>query len=665
MCGIAGYFNPTKLFTEMQGLYTATSLIAHRGPDDEGYAAFNLQTGQRRHYAGPDSPDLLKSQLPSIADRPVFPHHLAFGFRRFSIVDLSEKGHQPFWSQDQSVCLIFNGEVYNYVEIRTELERLGHTFRTTCDTEVLLVGYQAWGMDVLTRCNGPIALVLYDSRRNTLFMARDRIGKSPLYYAIHQGTLIWASEIKAILSMTGLAAFPVSEQVVYDYLNFGWRDIDNTTFWEGIRTLEAASWVELKVTEPPTYDRLNAALHRYWEFPRERLAPKDISFKQAMTHFREVFTDAVRIRARADAKVAFSLSGGLDSSSVVAVAASTLPQTFRTYSIKFPGKSCDEEPFARMVYERYPHKIDYQTHIPVNEDFWGKANELIWQLEEPFHYPDIEQFQAYLRKARADSYKVVIVGGGGDELLSGYHDYFFPIVDYLGEHRRLLPMIGNLFLKNALWPKYCIRQRLKILRRMLSGDESCLRQFSPFSFFNRNGNENGSRYLKDDQLKNRIVSRKDSIPRHYHELTVGYLSNWLLNYWLRSADHSHFGVPIETRRPFLDHRLVDFVLTLPPEYLLNRGWTKYILRKSVESMVPRQVIWNRQKRGMPFDAVGWFSHAKPTIRKHLESVRDNPYLDVPALMADYDALVQRDPVQLWRGVSLGLWYKRVLRGEPL
>ena len=137
----------------------------HRGPDDEGYAAFNLETAQRREYVGPDSPDILKSQRPLISDHPVFPHHLAFGFRRFSIVDLSEKGHQPFWSRDKSICLIFNGEVYNYVEIRNELERLGHSFLTTCDTEVLLVGYQVWGMEVLTRCNGPIALVLYDSRQ--------------------------------------------------------------------------------------------------------------------------------------------------------------------------------------------------------------------------------------------------------------------------------------------------------------------------------------------------------------------------------------------------------------------------------------------------------------------------------------------------------------------
>lgn len=663
MCGITGYFNPLKACEEMQRLHTATSLISHRGPDDEGYAVFNLDTSGRSSYVGPTSSENLRYRYPSIADHPVFPHHLAFGFRRFSIVDLSDNGHQPFWSQDKSICLIFNGEVYNYVEIRNELQKLGYSFLTTCDTEVLLVGYQAWGMDVLKRCNGPIAMVLYDSRKKRLFMARDRIGKSPLYYAIHQGTLYWASEIKAILSMTGRTAFPVNEQTVYDYLNFGWRDIDNTTFWDGIQTLKAASWVSLSVTESPTHDKLNASLHQYWDFPRERLNHKDIPFNQAVGHFRELFTDAVRIRVRADAKVGLSLSGGLDSSSIVAVAASSLPQQFRTYTVKFPGHECDEEPLARLVYEQYPDKIDYQTYIPGNKDFWDIANHYIWTQEEPFHYPSVELFQACLRKARADSYKVVLVGGGGDELLAGYHDYYFPLLKSLRQNNRMLPMAANLFLIQRLWPKYCIRKRLKILRYLLNYDDSSLRQYTPFSFFNRSGIEKCQKYILDKTMKDRLISRKNDFPKTYDQVAIGYMSNWLMNYWLRASDRSHLSVPVETRRPFLDHRLVEFTLTLPPEYLVNRGWTKFILRKAVKNVVPHKIIWNRLKRGMPFNSVEWFAHAKPIIEKHLDSTRDNPTLDGKAIMEDYDALVQSDPVLLWRCINYCLWWKWVFEKE--
>jgi asparagine synthase (glutamine-hydrolysing) len=664
MCGIVGYFNPQKPQEDLQGLYTATSLIAHRGPDDEGYAAFNLQTAQRRQYVGPDSPDILKAQFPSISDRPVFPHHLAFGFRRFSIVDLSEKGHQPFWSQDKSVCLIFNGEVYNYVEIRNELEQLGYSFLTTCDTEVLLVGYQVWGMEVLTRCNGPIALVLYDSRQKKIFMARDRIGKSPLYYAIHQGTLYWASEIKAILSMTGQSAFGISEQVVYDYLNFGWRDLDNTTFWEGIRTLDAASWASLDVTEPPTQERLNASLHRYWDFPCERLAPKDIPFKQAVAHFRELFTDAVRIRARADAKVAFSLSGGLDSSSIVAVAASTLPQQFRTYSIKYPSHEIDEEPLARLVYDRYSDKIDYQIHIPKNDDFWEVASDFIWLQEEPFHYPNAELFQAYLRQARSENYKVMIIGAGGDELLAGYQHNFWPFLMHLYQKKQRFTLAANVLLKTDMWEKYGFKKRGKLLCSLLCGDGRDATANIPMSFFNASGHQRAMNYIRDPLLASRVLNRTN-YPASFDEMMVGYMSNWLMNYWLRNSNKSHFGVPVESRSPFLDYRLIDFVFSLPPEYLICRGWSKFLLRKTMADRLPSRVIWNRTKKGFLFNTQTWFLHSKPIISRYLKKVADNPYLDVEKLLQNYDNLIVQDPLTLWRCINLGLWWHRVIERSPI
>lgn len=665
MCGIVGYFNFGKPLDKLQRLYDATFLISHRGPDDEGYAVFNLETAERREYVGPDSPDILKSQCPSICEHSVFPHHLAFGFRRFSIVDLSEKGHQPFWSQDKSICLIFNGEVYNYVEIRKELEKLGYSFLTTCDTEVLLLGYQAWGMDVLTRCNGPIALVLYDSRRKKLFMARDRIGKSPLYYAIYKGTLFWASEIKAILSMTGQSAFPISEQAVYDYLNFGWRDIENTTFWEGIRTLDAASWTYLDVAEPPNHEKLKASLQRYWNFPEERLSPKDIPFKEAVGNFRELFTDAVRIRARADAKVAFSLSGGLDSSSIVAVAASTLPQTFRTYSIKYPGHKIDEEPLARLVYERYPDKIDYQIHVPQNDDFWEVANDFIWLQEEPFHFPSAELFQAYLRHARKESYKVMIIGAGGDELLSGYPTYYFPLLIYLCENESWRELAGNLFFKYDLWPKYCIRKRLRILKALLLHRTEAIDKLIQVSFFNFIGQPENIPYLRDKQIYYRVRHRVAQAPLRFNTMTTGYMSHWLMNYWMRNSNKAHFGVPVESRSPFLDYRLVDYVFTLPPEYLMHNGWTKYILRRSVEEVVPKKVIWNRKKQGMPFNTHAWFTHAAGIAGRHFRAAEDNPFLNVDLCIQHYDELVNRNPSLLWRCLNFCLWWNRVIKQEML
>ncbi len=665
MCGLVGYFNPKKEFDNHTMIYQANSLISHRGPDDEGYAMINHKKNIQKMFCGPDSPESLKLILPNITTASQCPHQLAFGFRRFSIVDLTEKGHQPFWSADRNLCLIFNGEIYNYVEIRQELEKYGHSFSTTSDTEVLLVGYQQWGMEVLKRCNGPIALVLYDKRKNRLFMARDRIGKSPLYYAIHEGTLYWASEIKCILQMTGRRSFDFNNQAIYDYLNFGWRDLNNTTFWQGIQTLNAASWTWIDMDSEPNHERLLKNLQIYWNIPEKRMLSNDISFGDATTHFRELFSDAVRIRARADANVAFSLSGGLDSSSIVAVAAKTLSKPFRTYSINFPGEAQGEEPLARLVSEQYPDMIDYHTYTPNNTDFWDVANDYIWLQEEPFHFPNAELFQAYFRKAREENYKVMITGIGGDELLAGYRAYFFPLLNTLRQKRRFAPLVSNLFLNTTLWPIYRIRKRLKIMACLLRNHPEQLSSDIPVSFFNSSGDPWAHLYLKDITIEQQSMKHQSTPPLHFEEMAVQYMSNWLMNYWQRNTNKSHFGVPMETRSPFLDYRLVDFVFTLPPEYLMNFGWTKYLLRKSVNQLLPKSVIWNRKKQGLPFNTVPWFQHAKPIVEKHIRSVYNNPYVDTDACMKHYDDLLQRQPAALWRVINFCLWWKRVILQDTL
>lgn len=663
MCGIVGYFNPVKAFERLEQLDCATRLISHRGPDDEGFAVFNLSTNSRRQYVGPDSPDLLKQQYPCITRAAVFPHHLAFGFRRFSIVDLSERGHQPFWSEDRSLCLIFNGEIYNYLELQEELRKCGRTFRTNCDTEVLLAGYQEWGMEVLKKCNGPVAMVLYDSRQRRLFMARDRIGKAPLYYAVHQGTLYWASEIKAILSMTGQSAFAINEQAVYDYINFGWRDIENNTFWQGIHTLEAACWTSLEVDKPPTYERLHAALNRYWDFPRQRLSPKDIPFKEAVACFREIFTNAVKIRARADAKVAFSLSGGLDSSSIVSVAANSLPQSFRTYSIKYPGQPFDEEPLARLVYERYAEKIEYKQYVPKNTDFWEVASDFIWLQEEPFHLPSAELFQAYMRHARKDNFKVMIIGAGGDELLAGYSIYLAALLTSLYKNGRQVSAIQNLFLHDN-WPQYRLGLRLKLLRLLLQSDFREVQRFVAPSFF-RSISQMGTKCLCDPQKADHFRLRGQNVPKEFESMAIGYMSNLLMNYWMRNSNKAHFGVPMESRSPFLDYRLIESVFKLPVSYLMHNGWTKYILRKSVEKVVPKPIIWNKKKQGMPFNTCEWLGHAEAIAREHFRSSADNPFINVSECINRYAFLKNENPEVLWRYLNLSLWWKRVVKNEPL
>lgn len=660
MCGIVGYFS-LRPMTNLKPLYQATELIRHRGPDDEGYACFNLETRQHAMRTGPDSPALLREQIPQITDSPDFAHHLAFGFRRFSIVDLTEKGHQPFWNRDRTVCLIFNGEIYNYVEIRRCLEKEGYVFETACDTEVLMAAYLKWGMDCLEHFNGPVALALYDQNRRCLFLARDRIGKNPLYYTVCRGTLYWASDIKPILELAGPGTFEVNEQAVYDYLRYSWRDLDNTTFWKNINTLPAASYTCLSVETAPDLERLRQGTSRYWDFPASRRKASDLSFDQARRQFRELFLDAVSIRARADAPVAFSLSGGLDSSAVVSAEAGVLNQRLTAYTVSFPGHPNDEEPLARHVYNRYADRIDYRTYTPDSQDFWETADECIRLLEEPFHFPSSQLYQSVLRQARADGFKVVINGVGGDELMAGYGHYFFPFLTHLRQRGQYPLLLKNLFLKRDLYKEYYFRRRLRNLRDLLNGTDRTLK-FSP-SFANSTGAARIEPCLNMEAFPG--VINREGISRDFHQLSIDFFSQWLMNYWLRQYNRMHFGIPAEPRSPLLDYRLIELCLSLPPEYLIRHGWTKYILRRSLQSEMPSKITWNPVKKGFQFNSDVWFNNAKPLVKNLFDSVRDNPYVDYEAFFREYDALIHENPGLLWRGINLALWWKRMVLNEPL
>ena len=662
MCGIVGYFHPNRLAESVSALYTAGQLIRHRGPDDEGYAAFHLGHNQHKSWTGPDSSLDLQKQMSLITEDSSFPHHLAFGFRRFSIVDLTSRGHQPYWNPDRSVCLIYNGEIYNYKEIKQELEAAGYPFISTCDTEVLLASYLHWGIDCLNRFNGPIALVLYDQKRQRLILARDRIGKSPLYYSVLEGSLYWASEIKSIFSLAGQNSFTINEQAVYDYLTYGWRDLDHTTFWKGIHTVPSASWIEWPIDQTPDFDKFTGKIRRYWDFPSSRINSQELSFSKAQDQFFELLTDAVRIRARADAPLAFSLSGGLDSSSLVGIAVKQLRKSITTYSVKLPGHPDDEEGYANQVFQRYKDKMDYRVYIPGDDDFWNQADTFIPLQEEPFPYMNTELFQAYFRQARQDGFKVMIVGAGGDELLAGYRHYFFPFLVHLCSQKKYFRMLKNLFLNTELFPGYWTRTRIRYGLRILKNQKDRLPV--QHSFYNPTSNSRIQPFLKNDFVFNNILCR-EGMPREFHSLMKGLMSQWQMNYWLRTSNRSHFGVPIEPRSPLLDYRLIEFCYQLPAEYLIHNGWTKYILRKSTEAMLPRSISWNRTKRGFPFNSDVWFKKSKPIATRCFQRARENPFLNTQAIIEQYDQWIRKDPKLLWRCLSLALWWIRVVQGEPL
>ena len=417
MCGIVGIVDLSGAVVSPRLLKTMTDAIHYRGPDDEGYVLIDQLTSRYQAFSGPASPESVRSALPPIATAGEFAANIGLAHRRFSIIDLSAGGHQPLFSRDDSCCVVFNGEIYNYVELHEELVKLGVIFRSTSDTEVLLEAYRIWDTDCFNRFNGFWAVALYDFRKRRLILSRDRLGKKPLYWTHYGSRLYFASEIKSLLRVPAVwNSRKVNEEALWHWCVDGRRDLENSTFFEGIHSLPAACWTVVDQNFPNS-------MRTFWEVLRERMREADISVPEAMRVVRESLDDAVRIRLRADVPLALELSGGLDSSTVLELAARHHPGRITTYTVKFAEPQWDEEPFARSIASRY--NVDYRVLEPEMGGFWQWIMAFTELQEEPYHSPNMQTSQIIWSHMRAEGTKVVLTGAAGDEMFAGYARYYW------------------------------------------------------------------------------------------------------------------------------------------------------------------------------------------------------------------------------------------------
>ena len=647
MCGIAGYFSREIIGDRHHQIVDMARSMRRRGPDDEGYVLINTRENTALNLCGPDSDPRIRetySQIDSIGSS--YLHDLALAHRRFSIIDLSANGHQPMWDAEEQVCVSFYGEIYNYVELRKELEAEGARFRSQSDTEVVLQAYLRWGPGALERFNGPFAMAMYDRSNRKVLLCRDRIGKATLYYTVANGCLYWATEMKAFLVILGSNNFSVRDQAVHDFVYYGIRDFDGT-FWNEIHDFPPASYAWIKPD-------LSLEINRYWKIPQSRQSTRALDAWDASEELASLLSDAVRIRTRADVPVAFELSGGMDSSTTVALAAANLSSNLTAFTVKYPDPSFDEEPYARAVAERHMGKIDHRVLAPEKEDFWRFADEFVWTEEEPFHSPNLQTNQQLRRLMSEDGYRVVISGAAGDEVFAGYwSEYLGPFLAYLlgrgnlaGFYRELLNNSESSAAKSAclmayqtLCPRY-LAQRVKILRLK--------RKYQ----------------IGDIYMKRSGAIERSRDKRTFSQIMMQNMGPWKMNYWVRSGSKANYGIPIEARVPFLDYRIVDFAFRLPPEYLIHDGWHKWILRTTMKDLLPGDVVWREKKMGFPFPLPDWLVHSKRTVFENLADL-DCPYVRVDRLQASYDRLANSAPDVLWRLVSLCLWWRKVIEGREI
>jgi asparagine synthase (glutamine-hydrolysing) len=674
MCGIVGIFNIQGGPVDLVTLGKAVTAVKHRGPNDEGYAFINTVEGTFRTAGGKDTPDAVRaskytyspvSEIDSF-DARSGGYNLAFGHRRLSIVDLSPAGHQPMCNSDGTIWIIYNGEIYNYIELREELKSKGHSFTTQSDTEVILQAYQEWGYDCQYKFNGMWAFAIWDSRRHELFCSRDRFGVKPFYYYWDGTNLAFASEIKALLQCSFVKTSP-DDEAIYQYLVLGRSEGKADTFFTNIKQLEPGHF--LTVSENGLKEERYYSLY----YTKEAGIFDEKALQGYADEFLDLFKDAVRIRLRSDVPVGSCLSGGLDSSAIVCTinrflgsegyGREVIGERQKTFSACYELSAYDERQFIQEVVNST--KVDAHHIFPSGEKLWAEMDNLVWHQEEPFGSTSIYAQWNVMRLARDNGVPVLLDGQGADEMLAGYHSYFNAYLTQLlyegqfGSFWRESNAVRRMT-KNPVYSSFAFL--LPVYNALPANMRSLLRD----------------RIVKGSMLKLQDTGLIDGafLQKHAREDQSMAETNLQTALWrseieyglrelLRYEDKNSMAFSIETRTPFIDYRLVEYVFSLPACYKIHDGWTKYLLRASTEGLLPEKIRWRRDKMGFPTPETTWMRGNADKIREVFagKSFRASGYLDQKWILMSLDKLLGIESAEglsaLWKPLNLELWLRRM------
>lgn len=598
MCGICGklYFDSAR---QVDGslISSMSSVLQHRGPDDHGI-----------YVAGP----------------------VGLGHQRLSIIDTSAAGHQPMSNEDGSVWIVFNGEIYNFAELRGELEKRGHHFASHTDTETILHLYEEEDIRCLQKLRGMFAFAVWDIRKQRLFLARDRVGKKPLVYTVSDGAFIFASELKALLQDPAVPA-PVNYEAIHHYLTYQYVPSPCTIF-QGMYKLPPAHYL--------TVERGKVASTRYWHLSyADKLQLPHV--RDYAEQFMEVFTEAVSIRLRSDVPLGAFLSGGLDSSATVAVMSRLTNRPVKTFSIGFDEPEYNETNYAALVAKTFQTE---HTEFIVRPDALSILPKLVWHYNEPF--ADSSAIPTYyVSKLTREHVTVALNGDGGDESFAGYERY---IADKLaGYYEKLPAFIREKIIRRSLSLLPHQEDRRRLLRRLKR-------------FVNGIADNAERRYVRwvcafDNEMKNDLytpafgekmapVDSVDLVVNWYAQadaedfldktLYVDVMS-YLPDDLLVKVDIASMANSLEARSPFLDHRLMEFAASLPPKFKLKGLQSKYLLKLAFSSVLPREVLGRRKMGfGVPIDR--W-------LRNELRELTYDILLENRAIQR---GLFRKDAVQL-------------------
>ena len=622
MCGIAGIYNfRSGRPAAPSELRAMGASLAHRGPDDEGY-----------YEEGP----------------------LGLAHKRLTILDTSRRGRQPMFTEDGQLAITFNGEVYNFLELRADLEAHGHTFQTQTDTEVILRLYQVEGEGMLSRLNGMFAFAIWDRRTKRLFIARDRLGIKPLYFTLNTDGIAFASEIKALFAVSTERP-KVHLEMLDAYMSVGYVPTEQTLF-QGIEKLQPG-WCM-------TVDRDGPRSRQYWDLEP---GPEEMSEEECVRRSLGLLRDSVRLQLRSDVPLGVFLSGGVDSSAVVALMHEMGIRDIRTFTVAYDfGPEFDETRYARQVAEKFG-TIHREVFVSP-EEFRDFIPSLIWHMDEPVtESAAISLF--FVSKLAREDVVVVLSGEGSDEVFGGYPIYKY--MQTLERYRRLPPSLRQGMINPLLnrlggkWNKYTELSNQPLAKR-----------YTGVSFYETSPKD----ALYRPEVKNLFNgSAMPGLVGRYYEKTEGldpllrmmYLDvkSWLPDDLLIKADKMTMASSVELRVPFLDHRIVELGGRIPPRFRV-KGWeTKYILKKAMEPYLPKEILY-RGKMGFPTPLARMFQgDLRDYVAGMLDSVRfhDRGYFrpEVVKTMVREHGAGERDHHRvLWQLLVLEEWHRKFIDGTP-
>jgi len=570
-----------------------TSAIRHRGPDDEG-----------TFFSGP----------------------VAMGFRRLSILDRSPLGHQPMSTDDGEVTLVYNGEIYNYVEVRSELKELGHHFKSSGDTEVLLRAYCQWGVDCVKRFNGMWAFVLYDRRRGRLFGSRDRFGIKPLYRYRAPGHLLFASEIKAIRA-SGLYGGTADWTTIAHYLLLGQLDGTSRSFYAGIEQVPPGTAFEVDLQG-------NLREWQFWSL--DDVSPTAAS--DPAQAFATLFEDAVRLHMRSDVPVGVHLSGVLDSTSIICASARIRANAHAVgpmAAFSYMTPEFNESKYIADTIEQTGATIIALKTSPTR--LWDLLREVLWFQDEPMHTMTPIIGYELMRLTARNGIKVILNGQGADETMAGYGDYFNAywctrlqrgeVAETWREIGRYVTAHGGS--QSKLFLRQCRRVVQSRLARM--GSYRDLARWNRRRLLTRHPwfTPELTRHLSQEE---QVSQRSDLNSSLAHSIYHAPLP-----LYLRIEDRNSMAHSVEARLPFLDYRLVSLLFGLPPEWRLRGQWTKYVLREAMRGKIPESIRLRTDKMGFPLPSRNWFAEVlnEPVLDiLNSRAARERGIYNIPAIVKD-------------------------------